>query len=169
MNRALSEILKETLEPEKFRSSIIELNGDFDFSLESMIGMGEVYCALYPDSVTHTDSAQVQIGYRLVRISIAEVLLKGLDDRLKVPYREMFTSVRSIPRNMTKVVEITGMDEAQRINAEIDIKIKKIKDDIDLMPNSVIKERYIGGISVFYNVIYLIKKSVSCGITGGVL
>jgi hypothetical protein len=82
MNK-IADILNERITPEGFREALVKLNGDFDFSIDSMISLGEVYCKLYPDSVDHSDSAQVQAGYKIVRFVIIEHIIKDLDDELK--------------------------------------------------------------------------------------
>ncbi len=161
MNPGISEVLKETKDPELFRESLLKMNGDFDFGIESMTKLGEVYCSLYPESVSHGNSAQVQIGYRIVRISILEVLVHDMEDDLKRRYRDMFTNIPVIKEQLENVVSIRGLEEAVKIHRELDAKIKSIKTEIDLMENSVIKERFIGGITVFYNIIYLMKKNLN--------
>lgn len=160
MNHVISDILKDAREPEKFRESLLKFNGDFDFGIESMIKLGEVYCTLYPESVSHGDSAQVQIGYRIVRISIVEVLVRDMSADLKRRYREMFTNISTINNNMAEIESMLGRDEAVKIHKALDCRIKEIKADIDLMESSVIKERFTGGITVFYNILYLMKKTL---------
>ena len=161
MNHVISEILKSTKDPESFRESLLGLDGEFDFGMDSMVSLGEVYCELYPDSVSHGDSAQVQIGYKIVRISIVEVILKNLDRELKRRYREMFANISSIKENMAEIVSMLGIDEAVRIHKELDRGIKELKSEIDLMESSIIKERFTGGITVFYNILYLMKKTLN--------
>ena len=161
MNQVISEILKDAKDPDLFRESLIKMNGEFDFGMDSMVSLGEVYCELYPDSVSHGDSAQVQIGYRIVRISIVEVLVRNMDNELKRRYREMFTNISSIKEQMAEIVSTLGMDEAVRIHKEIGSRIKGLKVDIDHMESSIIKERFTGGITVFYNILYLMKKTLN--------
>jgi len=161
MSCVISEILKTTKDPELFRESLLEINGEFDFGIDSMVSLGEVYCELYPDSVSHMDSAQVQIGYRIVRISIVEVLLCGMESELKRRYREMFTKISTIKSNLDEIVLMLGIEETVKIHKKLDGKIKEIKTEIDLMESSVIKERFTGGITVFYNILYLMKKTLS--------
>jgi hypothetical protein len=161
MNQVISEILKDTKDPELFRESLLQIDGRFDFGMDSMVSLGEVYCELYPDSVSHGDSAQVQIGYRIVRISIVEVLVRNMDNELKRRYREMFTNISSIKDQMAEIVSALGMDEAVRIHKEIDSRIKGLKVEIDHMESSIIKERFTGGITVFYNILYLMKKTLN--------
>jgi len=161
MNQVISEILKETRDPESFRESLLKTDGDFDFGIDSMVRLGEVYCELYPDSVSHTDSAQVQIGYKIVRISIVEVILKNLDNELKRRYREMFTNISTIKYQMAEIVAMLGIEEAVRIHKGLDFRIKELKSEIDLMESSIIKERFTGGITVFYNILYLMKKALN--------
>ncbi|PKL16611.1 MAG: hypothetical protein CVV49_15315 [Spirochaetae bacterium HGW-Spirochaetae-5] len=161
MNQVISEILKDAKDPDLFRESLLKIDGDFDFGMDSMVSLGEVYCELYPDSVSHGDSAQVQIGYRIVRISIVEVLVRNMDNELKRRYREMFTNISSIKEQMAEIVSTLGMDEAVRIHKEIDSRIKGLKVEIDQMESSIIKERFTGGITVFYNILYLMKKTLN--------
>lgn len=161
MNQVISEILKDAKDPDLFRESLLKVNGEFDFGMESMVSLGEVYCELYPDSVSHGDSAQVQIGYRIVRISIVEVLVRNMDNELKRRYREMFTNISSIKEQMAEIVSTLGMDEAVRMHKEIDSRIKGLKVEIDHMESSIIKERFTGGITVFYNILYLMKKTLN--------
>jgi len=161
MNQVISEILKDTKSPEMFRESLLKINGDFDFGIDSMVQLGEVYCELYPDSVSHTDSAQVQIGYRIVRISIIEVLVRDMDSELKRRYREMFTNISCIKDQLEEIVSILGIDEAVKIHKGVDARIKELKAEIDMMDSSIIKERFTGGITVFYNILYLMKKALN--------
>jgi len=161
MSQVISEILKSTKDPELFRESLLETNGEFDFGIDSMVRLGEVYCDLYPDSVSHGDSAQVQIGYRIVRISIVEVLLRNMDSDIKRRYREMFTNISTIKYNLAEIVAMLGYEKAVNIHKELDREIKKIKIQIDLMESSAIKERFTGGITVFYNIMYLMKKTLN--------
>ncbi len=161
MNRGISEILEDTKSPDLFRESLLKTDGDFDFGIDSMIRLGEVYCTLYPESVSHSDSAQVQIGYKIVRISILEVLVRNMDNDLKRRYREMFTDISTIKSQLSEIVSMLGLDEALKIHSGLDARIKEIKSEIDTMESSVIKERYTGGITVFYNILYLMKKSLS--------
>jgi hypothetical protein len=161
MNQVISEILKETKDPESFREHLLKTDGNFDFGIDAMTSLGKVYCELYPDSVSHGDSAQVQIGYRIVRISIVEVILKNLDTELKRRYREMFTNISSIKDHMAEIVPMLGLEEAVRIHKELDSGIKTLKAEIDLMESSIIKERFTGGITVFYNILYLMKKTLN--------
>ncbi len=161
MNQMICEILKDTKDPDLFRESLLKVNGEFDFGMDSMVSLGEVYCELYPDSVSHGDSAQVQIGYRIVRISIVEVLVRNMDNELKRRYREMFTNISSIKDQMSEIVSTLGLDEAVKIHKEIDNRIKGLKIEIDQMESSIIKERFTGGITVFYNILYLMKKTLN--------
>ncbi len=161
MNQVISEILKDAKSPELFRESLLKIDGEFDFGIDSMVQLGEVYCELYPDSVSHTDSAQVQIGYKIVRISIIEVLVRDMDSELKRRYREMFTNISCIKDQLAEIVSTLGIDEAVKIHMGVDARIKELKAEIDMMDSSIIKERFTGGITVFYNILYLMKKTLN--------
>lgn len=161
MNQSAAEILKKTVTPEKYGEALRKFDGDFVLDRESMISFGEVYCSLYPESVSHADSLQVVTGYRLVRISITEALLKDMEPSLKTHYRDMLVSASGVSRLMPDVISIIGKESAINIYKSLDSRVKDIKSTIDTLPNSVIKERFTGGVSVFYNTLYLMKKSLN--------
>ncbi len=160
MSRQIAEILRENADPELFRESLQGLEGEFDFSPAAMINLGEVYCELYPESVSHGDSAQVQAGYKIARIAIVEFLVRGMDRDMKKKYREMFRNVSSINEHMEEIRRTIGPDEAVKVHNQLDFKVRGLKSEIDLIDNSVIKERFTGGITLFYNVLYLMKRSL---------
>jgi len=161
MKPSVAEILKTEITPEKYLEAIKPFNGDFVFDRDAMINFGEVYCSLYPESVNHGDSVQVVTGYKLVRITIIEYLLAGIDIKLKPFYREMLISASGVTKFMPEVLDIGGLESTIDTYKSLDIKVKDIKSVIDTLPNSVIKERFTGGVSVFYNTLYLIKKSLN--------
>ncbi len=160
MKISVAEILRHEISPEKFESAIQTFNGDFVFDRDSMMEFGEVYCSLYPESVNHGDSVQVVTGYKLVRLAITEFILADMNARLKVFYREMLISASGVAKYMPEVLAAAGRESTIETYKSLDIKIKDIKSVIDTLPNSVIKERFTGGVSVFYNTLYLIKKSL---------
>lgn len=161
MSRSISQILIDTMEPEAFKKEICSLQGYFSFDLESMISLGETYCRLYPDSVDHADSAQVQIGYRVVRICIVEVIISEVNEALRKSCRELLSNIASINPITEEMISAHGHDEIYQTYVTLDKRVREIKTVIDTMPVGVIKERFVGGISVFYNILYLMKKSIS--------
>ncbi len=160
MKPSVAEILRTEITPEKYGEAIKSFDGEFVFDRETMMDFGEVYCLLYPESVNHGDSVQVVTGYKLVRITIIENLLAGIDSRLKPLYREMLISASGVAKLMPEVLAVAGRESTVDTYKSLDIKVKDIKSVIDTLPNSVIKERFTGGVSVFYNTLYLIKKSL---------
>ena len=161
MKPSAAEILRKEQTPERFGEAIQTFDGDFIFDRDVMMDFGEVYCTLYPESVNHGDSVQVITGYRLVRLAIIEVLLAGMDSRLKPLYREMLISAAGVAKYMPEVLAVEGLENTIDIYRSLDNKVKDIKSVIDTLPNSVIKERFTGGVSVFYNTLYLIKKNLN--------
>jgi hypothetical protein len=161
MKTSVAEVLRQEITPEKFEAALKLFNGEFVFDRETMIEFGEVYCSLYPESVNHSDSAQVITGYRLVRLTNIEVLLAGMDNKLKPFYREMLISAAGVSKCMPEVLSASGLESTINTYMSLDNKVKEIKSVIDTLPNSVIKERFTGGVSVFYNTLYMIKKSLN--------
>jgi hypothetical protein len=158
MDNNISHILKKHSDVESFRAALCGRGGEFEFNTESMIEFGETYCSLYPDSLAHSDSDGVVAGYRLVRVCVVEVLLSIIPENLRELYRKMFADVNSVSIVMDELKSLIGADEAMKIHESLDNLIKDIKSHVDNMPNGVPKERFIGGISVFFNILYLMKK-----------
>jgi hypothetical protein len=160
MKTSVAEMLKKEVTAEKFGDAVKAFDGDFVFDHDAMLEFGEVYCSLYPESVSHENPDQVVTGYKLVRIAIIEFIISGIDSRLKPHYREMLISAQGVSKFMPEVLAIAGLESTIDTYKSLDSKIKDIKSVIDTLPNSVIKERFTGGVSVFYNTLYLIKKSL---------
>jgi len=158
MDKSISNILKQNSDEDSFRSAVEGKGGCFKFDTESMVEFGETYCSLYPDSLTHSDSAGVVTGYRLVRICVVEIILSRIPDSLREYYRKMFADISSINTIIDEVIALTGADEAIKIHDSLESLVKEIKLQIDYMPNGIPKERFIGGITVFFNILYLMKK-----------
>ncbi len=160
MDISISQMLKENVDAENFKAALSGKGGCFEFNTDVMVEFGETYCSLYPESLTHSDSAGVVTGYRLVRICVVEILMNEIPDDLREFYRKMFADVHSINSIMSDVIAAAGVEKARDIHKSLDTVIKNIKADIDLMPQSVSKERFIGGISVFFNILYLMNKKL---------
>ncbi len=111
--------------------------------------------------MAHSDSAQVQIGYRVVRICVVEVIIHEVNELLRKSCRELLSNIASINLLTEKMISAYGYDEIYQAYLNMDRKVREIKELIDTMPVGVIKERFIGGISVFYNILYLMKKSIN--------
>lgn len=158
MNISISQILKDNADADKFKEALFGHGDNFEFNTDAMIEFGETYCSLYPESLTHSDSAGVVTGYRLVRICVVEILMVEIPADLREFYRAMFADVHSIGSMLADVIAAAGIDKALDIHRSLESLIKNIKTDIDMMPQSVSKERFIGGISVFFNILYLMKK-----------
>ena len=158
MENKISSILKQHSDVESFKTALYGKGSEFEFDTDSMVEFGETYCSLYPESLTHSDSAGVVTGYRLVRVCIIERMLSIIPEDLREIYREMFSDVTIINSSIDEVKALIGADEALKIHDSLDSLVKKIKTHIDCMPHGVPKERFVGGISVFFNIFYLMKK-----------
>lgn len=160
MGNKISEILKQYSDVESFRTALCGRGGEFEFNTDSMIEFGETYCSLYPDALTHSDSAGVVAGYRLVRVCVVEIMVSIIPENLRELYRKMFADVKVINSIMDEVKSFIGADEALKIHYSLDSLVKELKSHIDQMPHGIPKERFVGGISVFFNILYLMKKNL---------
>lgn len=160
MENIISNILKEHSDVESFRTALCGKGGEFEFNTDSMIEFGETYCTLYPEALTHSDSEGVVAGYRLVRVCVVEMMVSIIPEALRESYRKMFADVQVINSIMDEVKALIGADEALKIHHSLDSLVKEIKSHIDQMPHGIPKERFVGGISVFFNILYLMKKKL---------
>ena len=145
----------------QFRESIIRLNGAFDFEKESLLDLGKAYFKRYPDRFHNRNTEEVQIGYGLVRICVIEKIIDGFDDLKKEKYRFAFANVGSIEQAMRELAEMCGPESLRSDFATVQSRLDSLKAVIDTLPVGMIKERFVGGISNIFNVVYLIKLSIN--------
>ncbi|MCU0848927.1 MAG: hypothetical protein MUD12_13660 [Spirochaetes bacterium] len=146
---------------ESFRNGIIGLGGVFPFERDDMIELGEKYFERYPECYSNRDCSTVQIGYQIVRICIIEKLVEGMPESAKSGYRKIFTDVSSIKETVERLVRANGADSVMRDYKSISEKADAIRTTIDTIPVGMVKERFVGGVSNIYNILYLLKTSLS--------
>jgi hypothetical protein len=124
-----------------------------------IISLGTAYFERYPDSFSVRNSPQVLLGYRIIRVCILEKAISSFSESCKLPLRTMFFSAAGMNPGVELLSVAAGMNELINIYLTLSEKIKEIRSEIDIIPNSMIKERYIGAITNFYNLLYLFKAS----------
>jgi hypothetical protein len=171
MDMTPADILSSVVEYEEFRKTIISLKGDFPFGLEEMQQLGRVYFLLYSDTSENRNMENIRIGYRIVRICVAEKALEGIDDSLRVTMRALMEDSDSMEKNLEALVREIGIEDVENHIYTIERNLDSIRGQIDDLPRGMTKERFVGGISKFYNGMYLInmylKKMKSPGAPGG--
>ncbi len=160
MTKTPADIFRSTSDLESFRREIIALDGNFPFEEDDMIALGEWYFERYPDSFSNRNSSNVLFGYQIVRICILEKALAGFDQDVKQLVRKIFFSISAVDDCVKKLHETSSIQVLSGIYEKLSIAITNRKVMIDSIPVGMIKERYIGGITNFYNILYLFKSSI---------
>lgn len=161
MAPTVSQLLKSDLPIESFREAVRALDGAFSFSREDMEALGAAYLALYPDSFSNRNVNEVQYGYQLVRICVAEKMLEGESASVRDAYRAMFASIGAIETEAPRLAASLGRERALERQGIIEGRLNEVKGTIDSMPAGMIKERYVGGIAHLYNICYLIRSALA--------
>lgn len=145
---------------ESFKDSLIQLKGRFAFEVNDMIELGEAYFEKYPDNFNSSTAEEIHIGYRIARICLIEKIIKEIPQERKYYYRKMYYKSGEINNIVYHIINKYGkeivFDDYLLIITNLDMLYFKICS----MPASMIKERYTGGISIFFNIAYLFKTAV---------
>ncbi len=158
MGKTPAEILESTSTIDEFRDAVAATGGDFPFAADDMERLGEVYFIRYPDSSVERNMDNIRFGYRMVRICIMEKILDGLDGGARGPYREMLGDVARMEGLLEGLCRSHGSERVGRDIGMISRNLDGVKETIDSLPRGMIKERFVGGISSFYNNLYLVKQ-----------
>ena len=145
---------------EDFRESIIALKGEFPFEHEDMLQLGRVYFTRYSDSSVDRNMENVRMGYRIVRTCIVEKILEGINDRHRDLVRCMLDDLCVMDETLAKLVKDIGIEETESIKYTIERNLNRVWGLIDGLPRGMTKERFVGGISKFYNEMYLLNEAI---------
>lgn len=145
---------------ESFKNSLINLKGNFSFEVDDMVNLGEAYFEKYPDNFNSSTAEEIHIGYRIARICLIEKILKEIPQERKYYYRKMYYKSAEINSIVDHIIKKYGketvFDDYLLIITNLDVLYLKICS----IPTSMIKERYTGGISIFFNIAYLFKNAI---------
>ncbi len=160
MESAIADIFSSASDLDAFRESVISLKGDFSFDSASMINLGTEYFKRYPDRFSNRNSDEVLLGYSVVRICIIERLLRQLPEDAKALYREIFSDVSAVEGAVKTLIDLFGYETMVSTFQKLSSELQSIKDTIDEIPRGMIKERFIGGISNLFNILYVLKMNI---------
>jgi len=152
-----AEIFRRETDLESFRAAVTSLGGEFDFAAPDMIALGEAYFERHPERSVGRDTAGVLLGYALVRICVIEKVIRDLPPASRLFYRAVFQDVSRVGPGIE--ARRPGEDtaglrrEAEAVLAALDA----VKRTIEEIPKGMIRERFIGGISNLYNILYVVN------------
>ncbi len=144
--------------PEAFARAVRGLDGEFPFDAEAMLDLGRAYFERHPDSAGDRDLDAVRIGYSVVRACAVEVAVRGLTPQGRSFYRAVFEQ----PSRTRALVEarIAAGEGPAGLRAELEAvqaALDSIRVAIDAIPKGMIKERFVGGVSLLTNGLYLVR------------
>jgi hypothetical protein len=160
MSSLIADIFKSRKTLDEFREAVIALDSGFPLEKDDLLELGQAYCDQYPESYSKRNPQHVQIGYTMARICVIEKAMAGTDPKNKSIYRSMFYSLNAIEEKIIGLIQADGCEQVHGDSQRIFSQIKHIEGLIDELPRGMIKEKFIGGLSVIYNVVYLINHFV---------
>jgi hypothetical protein len=156
-----AEILTESQDFEDFRKRILALRGDFPFEVCDLLDLGRVYFVRYPDTSDNRNMFNISMGYRITRLCILEKILLGIDETHRAMIHDMLDDMTLIEAILDRLYRELGMKGIKEYRSIVSSNLDGIKAVIDELPRGMIKERFIGGISKFYNEMYIIDNVIN--------
>jgi hypothetical protein len=146
---------------ESFRAAVAALDGDFPFAAPNMIALGEAYFEAHPDRVHDRSAEEVQLGYGLVRVCVIEKAVRELDPGRREAYRTIFNDVARAGPVIESLLASAGRAAVSLDYDALSAALNAIRATIDEIPKGMIKERFVGGISNLFNILYILKMKLA--------
>ncbi len=157
MSASPVDIFRTAEDLESFRRAITSLDGDFDFDRAAMIAFGTAYFERYPDREHDRKMEEIRLGYELVRICTIEKMVRGLPANRKEVYRKALSHPASAGPAAEGLVKSIGADGLAADIALLGATLEAVKRTIDEIPKGMIRERFAGGVSSLFNLLYVLK------------
>lgn len=154
------ELFLESGTADEFRKKLLACGGDFQLEADDMIALGNAYFEKYPDSFSDRNMGNVHIGYQLARACIMEKMLDGVDAGHRPLLREMFENIAMFDETLERLRGAAGAARLERYYVLVSENLDNVRKKVDEIPKGMVKERFIGGITKFYNVMYLFKSGI---------
>ncbi|MBP1658942.1 MAG: hypothetical protein H6P95_134 [Candidatus Aminicenantes bacterium] len=156
MSPSLADLFRREPDPEAFRRAVVALGGDFPFASADMIELGAAYFERYPDRAQDRNTAEVRIGYAAARVAIIEKAVLAVDPARRDAYRTMLDDVAKVGPSLQALLASCGRTALQADHQALSDALAALKAAIDEIPKGLIKERFVGGISNIFNIMYVI-------------
>ncbi|MCX6560552.1 MAG: hypothetical protein NTZ26_08545 [Candidatus Aminicenantes bacterium] len=146
--------------PEDFARAVRRLEGDFPFDTAAMTDLGKAYFEAHPDSAGGRDLEAVRIGYAIVRICAVERAVRALNPVGRDFYHAVFAQPARVRELIAARLGSGDAGAAERLQAELAAvgeALDVIRAEIEAIPKGMIKERFVGGISLLTNGLYLVQ------------
>lgn len=162
MRPSPADLFRSFPDPRDFARAVREREGDFAFDAAAMVELGRAYFEFHPDASADRDLQAVQIGYALVRACAVERMIAGLEPEGRAFYRAALGQPARIRELIAARLDLAAAGEppSARLRAELEAvgaALDAIRAEIELIPKGMIKERFVGGISLLTNGLYLVR------------
>ena len=157
MSASLAEIFRRAPDLASFRRSVAALGGDFPFASADMIELGKAYFERFPDRVQDRNADEVRLGYAVVRTAVIEKAVLGLAPDRRAAFREMLDDVSRVGPTVEGLIGTAGSEALGADIERLSSVLADVRATIDEIPKGMIKERFIGGISNLFNILYVIR------------
>jgi hypothetical protein len=145
---------------DEFARAVRSLKGVFPFDADAMIALGQAYFEIHPDSAGGRDLESVRLGYAIVRICAVERVVRALTPEGRDFYRAAFDQPSRVRELVEARISGGGAGLADLLKAELSAvgeALDGIRAEIEAIPKGMIKERFVGGISLLTNGLYLVQ------------
>jgi len=160
MSVSLAEIFRREKDLASYRCAVIALGGDFPFASAEMIALGEAYFERFPDRERGRNAEEVRLGYAIARVAIIEKVILAAAPGRRESYRAMLDDVSRVGPLVEALLPSAG---AAGLLADYDALLRALTDlktTIDEIPKGMVKERFIGGISNIFNILYVLRMNL---------
>ncbi len=148
---------------ESFRRAVLDLEGDFAFASADMIELGMAYLERFPDREQDRNPEEVRLGYAIVRMAIAEKAVLAVDPPRRRAYRAIFSDLDRLARETESLIASAGREVILADHDALTVSLAALRAAIEEIPKGMIRERFIGGISYFFNILYVLKLNLGPG------
>jgi hypothetical protein len=157
---SLAEIFRRGKDLEAFRRAVLELQGSFSFTTADMIDLGRAYLERFPDREQDRNAEEVRLGYAIVRTAMIEKAVLAVDPPRRNAYRSIFSNIDRLAAEAEALVDSAGLGVIQADHDALAAALACLRSAIEEIPKGMIRERFIGGISYFFNILYALKMNL---------
>ncbi len=157
MSASLAELFRREPDLASFRRAVAVLGGDFPLSSADMIELGTAYFERFPDRVHDRNAEEVRLGYAIVRTVVIEKAVLGLAPERRPVFREMLDDVSRVGPAVEGLLGSAGAEALASDIERLSSALTALRATIDEIPKGMVKERFVGGISNLFNILYVIR------------
>jgi hypothetical protein len=157
MSPTLAEIFRREPDLEAFRRAVLALDGDFPLDGPDMIELGRAYFERFPDRAQDRNAAEVLLGYAVARVVLIEKAVLEVPAARREPFRAMLNDVARVGPVIEALLASAERPVLQADQAALQAALERLKAVIDEVPKGLVKERFVGGISNLFNIMYLVR------------